>query len=56
MPDYQLIKLFKKNGSFRISSKVFTHSKKGFSSYVKNIIIETYGVLRNIVNCVSGRI
>ena len=45
-----------KNGSFRISSKVFTHSKKGFSSYVKNIIIETYEVQCNIVNCVSCRI
>ena len=42
LPDYQLVKLLNKNGSFRISSKVFTHSKKGFSSYVKNIIIETY--------------
>ena len=41
---------------FRISSKVFTHSKKGFSSYVKNIIIETYEVQCNIVNCVSCRI
>ena len=44
LPDYQLVKLLNKNGSFRISSKVFTHSKKGFSSYVKNIIIETYEV------------
>ena len=35
LPDYQLVKLLNKNGSFRISSKVFTHSKKGFSSYVK---------------------
>ena len=29
--------------------------KKGFSSYVKNIIIETYEVQCNIVNCVSRR-
>ena len=29
LPDYQLVKLLNKNGSFRISSKVFTHSKKG---------------------------
>ena len=56
LPDYQLVKLLNKNGSFRISSKVFTHSKKGFSSYVKNIIIETYEVQCNIVNCVSCRI
>ena len=56
LPDYQLVKLLNKNGSFRIPSKVFTHSKKGFSSYVKNIIIETYEVERNIVNCVSCRI
>ena len=28
LPDYQLVKLLNKNGSFRISSKVFTHSKK----------------------------
>ena len=60
LPNYQLVKL--KNGSFRISSKVFTHLKKGFSSYVKNIvfififIIETYEVQCNIVNCVSCRI
>ena len=33
------------------------HSKKGFSSYnVKYIIIETYEVQCNIVNCVSCRI
>ena len=50
LPDYQLVKLLNKNGSFRISSKVFTHRKKGFSSYVKNIIIETYEVQCNIVN------
>ena len=50
------LKLLNKNGSFRISSKVFTHSKKGFSSYVKNVIIETYEVPCNIVNCVSCRI
>ena len=56
LPDNQLIKLLNKNGSFRISSKIFTHSKKGFSSYVKNIIIETYEVQCNIVNCVSCRI
>ena len=56
LPDYQLVKLLNKNGSFRISSKVFTHSKKGFSSNVKNIIIETYEVECNIVNCVSCRI
>ena len=56
LPDYQLAKLLNKNGSFRISAKVFTHSKKGFSSYVKNIIIETYEVQCNIVNCVSCRI
>ena len=56
LPDYQLVKLLNKTGSFRISSKVFTHSKKGFSSYVKNIIIETYEVQCNIVNCVSCRI
>ena len=54
--DYQLVKLLNKNGSFRISSKVFTHSKKGFSSCVKNIVIETYEVQCNIVNCVSCRI
>ena len=29
LPDYQLVKLLNENGSFRISSKVFTHSKKG---------------------------
>ena len=28
LPDYQLVKLLNKNGSFRISSKVFTHSKE----------------------------
>ena len=28
LPDYQLVKLLNKNGIFRISSKVFTHSKK----------------------------
>ena len=56
LPDYQLVKLLNKNGSFRISSKVFTHSKKEFSSYVKNIVIETYEVQCNIVNCVSCRI
>ena len=28
LPDYQLVKLLNKNGSFRISLKVFTHSKK----------------------------
>ena len=56
LPDYQLVKLLNKNGSFRISSKLFTHSRKGFSSYVKNIIIETYEVRCNIVNCISCRI
>ena len=56
LPDYQLVKLLNKNGSFRISSNVFTHSKKRFSSYVKNIVIETYEVQCNIVNCVSCRI
>ena len=57
LPDYQLVKLLNKNGSFRISSKVFTHSNKGTErSYVKNIIIETYEVQCNIVNCVSCRI
>ena len=58
MPDYQLVKLLNENGSFRISSKVSTNSKKVFtsSSYVKNIIIETYEVQCNIVNCVSCRI
>ena len=55
LQDYQLVKLLNENGRFRISSKVFTHSKKGFSSYVKNII-ETYEVQCNIVNCVSCRI
>ena len=33
LSDYQLLKLLNKNESFRISSKLFTHSKKGFSSY-----------------------
>ena len=47
LPDYQLVKLLNKNGSFRISSKVFTHSKKGFNFYVKNIIIGTY-----VVQCI----
>ena len=42
--------------ALEILQKVFTHSKKGFSSYVKNIIIETYGAQCNIVNCVSCRI
>ena len=56
LPDYQLVKLFNKNGSFRMSSKVFTHSKKKFSFYVKNIIIETYKVQCNIVNCVLCKI
>ena len=27
LPNYQLVKLLNKNGNFRISSKVFTHSK-----------------------------
>ena len=56
LPDYQVVRLLNKNESFRISSKVFTHSKKGFRSYVKNIISETYEVLCNIVKCVSCRI
>ena len=56
LPDYQLVKLLNDNGSFRISSKVFTHSKKGFSFYVQNIIIETYEIGCNIVSCVSCRI
>ena len=56
LPDYQLVKLFNENGRFRISSKVFTHSKTEFSSYVMNITIETYKVQCNIVNCVSCRI
>ena len=56
LPDYKLVKLLNKNGSFRISSKVFTHSKKEFRSYVRNIIIKTYEVQCNIVNCVSCRI
>ena len=30
LPDYQLVKLSNQNGSFRISSKVFTYSKKRF--------------------------
>ena len=30
LPDYQLVKLLNENGNFRISSKVFTQSKKGF--------------------------
>ena len=50
LADYQLIKLLNENGNFRISSKTSTHSKNGFSSYVKNIIIETYEVQCNIVN------
>ena len=56
LPDHQLVKLLDENGSFKISSKVFTHSKKRFCSYVKNIIIETYKLRCNIVNCVSCRI
>ena len=54
--DYQLVKLLNINGSFTISLKGFTHSKKGFSSYIKNIVIETYEAQCNIVNCVSCRI
>ena len=56
LPDYQLVKLLNKNKKIENSSKVFTHSRKGFSYYVKNIIIEPYSVQCHIVNCVSCRI
>ena len=56
LPYYQLAKLLNENGSFRKSSKLFTHLKKKCNSYVKNTIIETYKVQCNIVNCVSCRI
>ena len=56
LQDYQLLKLLSKTESFRISSKGLTLSRKGLSSYVKNIFIETYEVQSNIVNCVSCRI
>ena len=45
--------LLNKNGSFRVSSKIFTHSRKGFSFDVKNSIIKTYKELYVILCYIS---
>ena len=57
LPDYQLVKLLNKNGSFRISSKVFTHSKKKFVPMLRILSLKhKIEVQCNLVNCVSCRI
>ena len=40
LPDYQLVKLLNENGSFRISSKVFTHSKNGFNPMLRTLALK----------------
>ena len=50
---YQLTTILNENGSTRFSSKVFTHSFSGFSSYLKNVIIDRYIMNCNVINCAS---
>ena len=50
---HQLITILNKNGSTRFSSKVFTHYFSGFSSYLKNVIIDRYTMNCNVINSVS---
>ena len=40
LPDYQLVKFLNKNGSFRISSKVFTHSKNDLVLMLRILSLE----------------
>ena len=40
LPDYQLVKFSNKNGSFRISSKVFTHSKNDLVLMLRILSLE----------------
>ena len=48
---YQLTAMLNKNGSTRFSSKVTTHSFRGFSYYLKNVIIDRYNDLQHNKLC-----
>ena len=51
--NYQLTKMFNENTSMKLSAKVFKHSFSGFNYYLKNVIIDRYIRICNVINCVS---
>ena len=53
---YQMIIKLNEPGSFYYSSKIFTHSFRGFKFYLKNNVIDSYSDHCNIVNCRSCNI